>query len=410
MPITALAKKLLIMILGTLSTLVPLGARAEISDLPSVKEFPPKVSFEDWRLLSESDFSEQYSLTFLSSVETDFERNNRVVVKAVVPKNRVGKVPVVVLLHYWGAIDNRLEEEMADNLVGKGVASIMLSIPYHLERTPEGYKSGELTIQGDPVKLRETMTQCVMDIKRTLDWVETRPEFDTTRIGISGTSLGAIVSELAFAVEPRFTTGAFVLGGGDLAYILWNSSRVVAQRDQLRREGFTEEKMRSELRPVEPLEFLEESDNRKTFVVQARHDSVIPARSTEILLERLDKPEHLILDSGHYGGALVQGRLLRTVASFFDASFKGSDYKAPQNFYVPTIRFGMMADAETGFNVAASLDVWRLNSSSALFASLMFTPKGARGFIGGNLGGGFSIGAVVLPRKTTFGMTWGTVF
>ena len=137
---------------------------------------------------------------------------------------------------------------------------------------------------------------------------------------------------------------------------------------------------------------------------------MIPAYSSSQLIDSLDHPEHLILDSGHYGGALVQGRLLRTVSSFFGSTFAGIAYQAPKDFYVPTIRFGLAADLETGFNVAASLDVWRLNSSSAMFASLMFTPKGARGFIGGNVGGGFAIGAVILPRKTTFGMVWNTVF
>lgn len=371
---------------------------------------PPVIGFQQWRLVDETDYVEEYTVSFPSSVETQFPENNSILARAVLPKNRVGAVPVVLLLHYWGATSYQLEAEMAEAMALQGVATVRIPLPYHLERTPKGYRSGELTIQPDPEALRATMIQAVRDVRRTVDWIGTRPEFDVTRIGVTGTSLGAIVSTLAYGVEDRFAAGAFVLGGVDLAHILWNSSRVVAQRDQMRQEGITEESLREMLRDVEPSTYLGPADPRPTYVVQARYDTVIPARATEALLERIDEPQHLVLETGHYGGVLVQRRLIRSVAAFFESTFSGREFEAPDTFYSPTIRFGLSVDIETGLNVAASLDVWRLNPNNDAFASLMLTPRGPRGFVGGSLGKGVAIGVIVLPRKTTFGMVWNTVF
>lgn len=398
------------MFLSTLCTWVPVVSCADFQDLPSVTQAPPPLSFEPKRLLKEDDFKETYSLSFPSAFVSKYPVNNTVRAQLVLPKNRVGKVPVVLLLHYWGATDHRLEDEMAENLANAGSASVVISLPFHLDRTPQGFNSGELAIQPDPQALKATMIQAVLDIRRTVDWIIDQPEIDSTRIGITGTSLGAIVSSLAFAVDKRFTSGAIVLGGVDLAHILWNSSRVVSQRDRLRQMGYTEDSLREVLKEVEPANYLGPNETRPVYVVQARHDTVIPAQSTQKLVNLLEKPQRLYLDSGHYGGALVQGRLLRSVTAFFVAEFKGQPFKAPADFYVPTIRFGLQADIDSGLNVAASLDVWRLNDSGDVFASVMFTPRGARGFLGGTLGKGFALGFVFLPKKTTFGMVWNTVF
>lgn len=409
MPKTMLAARVLILLLGTLSTLVPVPASAQTEDL-DLRIPPPVTGFETWRMVGEDDFTETYSVGFRSPVETAFETNDQVRLKVVLPKNRTGRVPVVVLLHYWGATETSLEDEMGAELALKGIASVAMPLPYHLSRTPDGYRSGELAIQADPVQLKATMSQAVLDVRRCADWIGTRPEFDSGRIGLTGTSLGAIVSSLAYAVDERFGSAAFILGGVDLAHILWNSSRVVGQRDQLRRMGYTEESLRAALVSVEPSEYLEGTAQRPTYVVKARHDNVVPPKATEDLIAMLGDPEILVLETGHYGGFLVRSRLVRSVSGFFSATFDGQEFQAPANFYTPTIRFGIGVDAESGLNVSAGLDVWRLNAESDLFASFLLTPRGPQGFIGGSLGRGVALGVVILPRKTTFGMLWNTVF
>ena len=65
-----------------------------------------------------------------------------------------------------------------------------------------------------PAALRDRMVRWSQDISRTIDYLETRPDFDATKIGYYGFSAGAIYAPVFTAVEPRI--GASILLGGGL--------------------------------------------------------------------------------------------------------------------------------------------------------------------------------------------------
>jgi dienelactone hydrolase len=65
---------------------------------------------------------------------------------------------------------------------------------------------------GSALLLGETMIGWrVWDIVRTIDWIETRPELDATRIGCMGISGGGTCTQFSAALEPRIQA-AFVSG------------------------------------------------------------------------------------------------------------------------------------------------------------------------------------------------------
>ncbi|HXH61318.1 MAG TPA: CocE/NonD family hydrolase, partial [Fimbriimonadaceae bacterium] len=241
-----------------------------------VTQPPPKITFQPWRETDRTEFYRTYEVAFPSAVTTGYPENDRVPLKVFLPTETFGRVPVVILLHYWGATDDRIEQDMAVHLAKQGVASVLMPLPFHLDRTPKGHASGEMAVVPDIGKLRANTLQAVLDVRRTVDWIVSRPEFDASRIGLAGTSLGAMVSALAYAVEPRFSVTCFLLGGVDVAHILWHSSRVVSQREDLRKQGYTEDRVRSELKSVEPLTYLKPDDRRPSLVISAKFDTVIP--------------------------------------------------------------------------------------------------------------------------------------
>lgn len=328
---------------------------------------------------------------------------------AVVPKAGQRPFPVVVVLHYWGATDRRVERSMASRLAQRGIASVLVTLPYHLERTPAGTRSGELAIQPDPDKLRATMTQGAWDIRRTVDWIQSREEFRHDAIGVMGTSLGSIMASLAFGLDERLGCACFVLGGADLAGLIWNSSRAVGPRDTLRRQGWTEATLREALAPVEPLTYLRPGA-RPSFIIGARFDSVVPPANVEKLRDGLGDPAQLWIDTGHYGGALVESGLLRAAANFFAASFAGRPYAPPGRLYAPTLRFGVAASGDRGVQVGLGLDVWRAKADGGgPFASALLTPRGPQLFVGTQVSKGLSLGITILPKRTTWGAFWNFV-
>ncbi|MDQ4079696.1 MAG: SUMF1/EgtB/PvdO family nonheme iron enzyme, partial [Gemmatimonadota bacterium] len=64
-----------------------------------------------------------------------------------------------------------------------------------------------------PSELRDLMIRWSQDIGRTIDYLETRPDFDTKKIGYYGLSGGASRGAVFTAVEPRIAA-AILLGGG----------------------------------------------------------------------------------------------------------------------------------------------------------------------------------------------------
>ncbi|MCZ8137800.1 MAG: alpha/beta hydrolase [Armatimonadota bacterium] len=337
--------------------------------------------------------------------------NDVVLADFTLPTDRLGKVPVVILLHYWGATDHRVEMTMADHLARRGIASLSLTLPYHMERAPAGTRSGELAVPADPEALRQVMAQSVADIRRACDWIATRPELDSTRIGLGGTSLGAIVASLTFAVEPRIHSVSLLLGGADLAGIYWNSSRTVVLRNRLRDEGWSEDRLREYLKDIEPLNYLQADDPRPIFVVRARFDTVVPPFATDRLLAAIPNAKVLTLETGHYGGGLVYDRLMSTFARFFESTFGGNAFQPPSNFFSPTLRMGVLAAGDEPANFFVGLDLWRTGSKGEAFASLMGTPQGVRGFIGARVGSDIGLGLVLIPGKEpTWGAIWNIVF
>jgi dienelactone hydrolase len=370
---------------------------------------PPRISFDLWREVSRGEFSNEYSLTFPSSTVTGVENNDSVRLRVIVPTGTFGPVPVVVLLHYWGATDLSLERSVAKRLADAGIATVVVPLPYHLDRTPPGRVSGEMAVEPDVLKLQATMWQSVNDVRRAVDWIESRSEFDKSRIGISGTSLGALVAALSFAVEPRFSASCFLLGGADIAHILWHSSRVVSQREALRDQGYTEGRVREELAGIEPLNYLSKSDMRPAYVIAAKFDSVVPPADAEKLIGSLGNVQATWLDTGHYGGVLVQNKLVSSVSRFFAQTMRGTGFSAPDSLYAPTIRWGINFNDETGMQVMAGLDVWRLKANGETFASVMLTPRGGAGYIGHTVSKNLSFGVTVLRKRTTWGILWSIV-
>ena len=380
-----------------------------LAQTASILQAPPPIQFEAWRETERREFYRRYELSFPSPYHTPYPRNDIVKLTITMPTDTAGPVPVVVLLHYWGASRTSVEDALSRNLAERGVASVLMPLPYHLSRTPPNTLSGELAVQADPEVLRKTMTQSVQDVRRTIDWIATRSEFDSTKIGVNGTSLGAMVAALAFAVDSRIAASCYVLGGADLAHILWNSSRVVSQREGLRKLGYTEAKMREELKDIEPLNYLDPSDMRPSFVIAARYDTVIPPVDSEKLIAALGNSQELWLNTGHYGGVLVGPKISRTVARYFQTTFSGQKFEAPTVFYSPTLRFGLHADDESGVQVIAGLDVWRLRAAGKTFASLLVTPRGVLGYIGHTVSRELSIGITITRKRTTWGVLWSVV-
>ena len=126
-----------------------------------------------------------------------------------------GPRPVVV---YCNGLDSCKEllfwSKLPDALARRGISTLCVDQP----------GSGEaLRLQGLPVDPHSEHWA-----SRAVDWLETRPEVDPKRIGMTGISLGGHFAPRAVAFEPRFASGAVWGANHDWAEV---------QQKRLRREG-----------------------------------------------------------------------------------------------------------------------------------------------------------------------------
>jgi len=371
---------------------------------------PPSIEFNPPVLIRQDDVARELRLDFPSAFSSGVSNNDQARLHIYLPADVNEAIPAVIVLHYLGADNLSVETRFAAQLNRRRIAAIILELPYHLSRTPAGFASGSQAIRPDTDHLKRTMVQSVLDVRRTVDWITTRSEFDPKRIGIMGTSLGGIVATLSAAVEPRFSAQAFVLAGADLAHILWHSSRVVTQRETMRRAGYTEDRLRAELQDIEPLRFLPSAPKRPSLVITAKFDTVVPPRASQLLIQALDQPEVATLNTGHFGGVFAGSSIISRVGEFFQRQFYGTQRsRLAKQLAAPTIRLGAIYDGQDGLQVAAGADIWKFTPKGDVFLAGLLSPRGGRLYLGLQVSRGLSVGVIGTTRKVTWGTFWNAV-
>ncbi len=348
----------------------------------------------------------EYRVEFPSALQSAYPANNTVHAWWLVPTEGAGRFPTVVMLHTLGIRRPELEMGLARELARHGIAVFLMTLPYHMNRTPPGRGSGDMILTGDIPLLREAAVQATWDVRRAFDWLQRQPETDPERIALVGISLGAILGATALASEPRVHSAVLILGGADLAHVLWDSVLAIRARARLRREGYTLERLREALAPVEPLNLLTPELGEKTFVIGARFDIVVPTEDTEKLIRALGAPRVFWLNTGHFGGGLVQRPLFRMVRQYLQARFEGQTLGNTPSLLAPTLRIGAIYSAGRDFRLALATDFWRSDKNGSLFVSGVLTPRGGSLFAGARLRLGFSAGVEITPKRAYGAVFW----
>jgi len=201
------------------------------------------------------------------SFDSPYSRE-RIVANVFLP--RTGRPPFQVVVYYPGSeaftleSSNDLQTWVFDFLVRTGRAVIHPIYEGMYERRP----ASEL--------IRERMIHWTMDIRRSIDYVETRDDLDATRVGYYGFSAGAVFGPVFTANEPRFKA-SILFGGG----LFW--------------QEFAAE--------IEPANFAPAA-TAPVLMVNGRDDFIYPPNpSQEELFRLLGAPgqhkRHALLEGGH---------------------------------------------------------------------------------------------------------------
>lgn len=259
-----------------------------------------------------------YDVTFPSPVKTEVAENNTVHGHYYQPEGP-GPFPACICLHILGG-GFELSEMSANSLARQGIAALTIKMPYYAQRRGVGEQSRRRMISFVPEHTAEGMTQAVLDVRQAAAWLASREEVDVERMGVTGISLGGIMSALSSAAEPRFKKVAIYLGGGNLALGIWENPHPHAKqfRKHWLENGGTYESFLKIMKPVDPHTYGHLLQNRDVLMVVAKHDEILPPKSSVALWESIGKkPELVWLDSGHITAAMYIFGETRRLTTFF---------------------------------------------------------------------------------------------
>lgn len=227
---------------------------------------------------------------------------------------RSDRAPVVIILPVSGG-GYVLERYFARNLAEAGYA-VLIAYRERGAKPTDGEEANRLLLES------------VLRNQRIIDWVETRPELDADRIGVLGTSMGAIKGALLLGTDTRIKAAVLGLGGSDVPYILahstegaWRGGGITRDREAyMRRYRVTRAEFEQELRETivwDPARLAPSVDSEKVLLILALCDTVVPFRKGLELRREMGRPETLIFPTGHYSVILYLPLVRRATLAFF---------------------------------------------------------------------------------------------
>ncbi|MCG2460428.1 acetylxylan esterase [Flavobacteriaceae bacterium F89] len=196
-----------------------------------------------------------------------------------IPKNQPEPIPIVILMHGLGDRKTVDYVEYGNRLLLKnGFAVLRLDISDHGDRKKEFY---DFDLTGpDKYWTRNIVSQTVFDLRRAVDFIETRPELDSKRIGYYGISLGGIIGTVFCGVEQRVKVPVIALAGGQL--------NLLYKQDALSGEA------KNFLSIIEPLNFVTDISPRPLLMLNAKNDEIVPPTMSKLLYKKAGEPKEII--------------------------------------------------------------------------------------------------------------------
>jgi len=161
-----------------------------------------------------SPFWQEETITFDAAYA-----GHRVIVHLFLPK--VGKPPYQTVIFFPGgsAITTTSFKKLTYKALWQGIVTsgraVLFPIYYGTYERPSEH-GREWTVQSaaeTPLVYRDWTIRMAKDLRRSIDYLQTRDDIDSQKIGYYGYSNGSLLGQIMLAVEGRIGTGIFVHGG-----------------------------------------------------------------------------------------------------------------------------------------------------------------------------------------------------
>ncbi len=225
--------------------------------------------------------------------------------------SRPGRRPVILFSPILAGNDLYVRE-FAQFYAARGLHAVIVYRPKEIFST-----------ERDLTDIETHFRESVIGLRQTIDWLETQESVDSHRIGSYGISLGAFLTTILAAVEPRIQAHVFGLPAGHVAEIIMTSQdKTIRKRRKayLEKHGWDKKKGLEELTRVitsDPIRFAPSIDPHRSLVIAALFDRVLGFHRSLELWKGMGCPPLILLPTGHYTAYFATPYLKIVTYSFF---------------------------------------------------------------------------------------------
>jgi len=214
-----------------------------------------------------------------------------------VPTTGTPPYPCIIIMHGYGGDKNGLQM-LAPVFAMRGTTTFAIDAEYHGDRK----QPGSDTLSAYIYRNRDAFIQTVIDLRRAIDFLQSRPEMDGKRIGYIGLSMGGILGGILAGVDERVQAPILIVAGGDWGYLFANSQHPNAvQLRQKNPELFKNpQKINEVVGTIDPVNWVGRIAPRPLLMINGKDDQIVPKECTERLFAAAKEPKEILwLEGGH---------------------------------------------------------------------------------------------------------------
>lgn len=236
-------------------------------------------------------------------VEFTSVHDQRVPAILALPRNTAAPYPAVILVHGSGGSKSTSYIVAASEALTRcGYATIAIDTQYHGDRRVPG-RSGEIHMP-DSYTMRDAWVQSVVDIRRTVDYLESRKDIDPARLGYLGFSQGAMLGAIFGGIDRRVGVFCLAVPGGGFLNIIRHISRYPILRDHW--PSVTTPALMAKVERIanitDPAHYVAGISPRPLLILVAKYDEIIPPEGSQAIVNAVSNDPNLQvaqIPSGH---------------------------------------------------------------------------------------------------------------
>ncbi len=250
--------------------------------------------------LEEAEF-----LRFTSPVRTRYPENDTVNARwyPAHPETQKGKPKqAMIVMPQWNA-DAFSHNALCTLFNSFGISCLRLSKPYHDIRRPAELERSDYAVSANVGRTTEACRQAVVDIRSSIDWLESQ---GYEHFGVLGTSLGSCYAFIAAAFDPRIQICAFNHASTWFGDVVWTGQSTRHIRAAFEQAGLDQDQVRQIFSIVSPMSYMDRfaATRKRVLVVHATYDLTFPLKYSLDVLTNFDalKIDYIsrVLPCGHY--------------------------------------------------------------------------------------------------------------